>query len=166
MVASTTNNAARKVILVERKKQIEEKLAKCNHDLRALCIQEAELTGITPPEMPLEIGETPPTIRRKVGTAFQLNENLVNNSNKDQLVTNLELEIQLHMKLRDAALGLSGEGNISKTVKRQHRAEYQKHKEQVKALEEKLALLKEKTAFEQIKQKKKSRIPDPQADIK
>ncbi|ERL94778.1 hypothetical protein D910_12052, partial [Dendroctonus ponderosae] len=164
MVASTTNNAARKVILVERKKQIEEKLAKCNHDLRALCIQEAELTGITPPEMPLEIGETPPTIRRKVGTAFQLNENLVNNSNKDQLVTNLELEIQLHMKLRDAALGLSGEGNISKTVKRQHRAEYQKHKEQVKALEEKLALLKEKTAFEQIKQKKKSRIPDPQDD--
>lgn len=64
--------------------------------------------------MPLEIGETPPTIRRKVGTAFQLNENLINNTNKDQLIADLELEIQLHMNMRDAALGLSNDGSISK----------------------------------------------------
>lgn len=48
------------------------------------------------------------------------------------------------------------------TVKRQHRAEYQKHKDQIKTLEEKLAMLKEKAASEQIKQKKKSRVPEPQ----
>ncbi|KAL1493401.1 hypothetical protein ABEB36_011462 [Hypothenemus hampei] len=162
MGAITTNSAARKVALEERKRQIEEQLTKCNQELRALCIQEAELTGITPPEMPLEAGESPPTIRRKVGTAFQLNENLLNNASKDQLITNLELELQVHMNMRDAAYGLANGDNISKTVKRQHRAEYQKHKDHVKALEEKLALLKEKLASEQIKQKKKARIPDLQ----
>lgn len=138
------------------------------------------MTGITPPEMPLEVGETPPTIRRKVGTAFQLNESLLNDSNKDKLIGDLELELQVHMKMRDAALGLANEGSSKvnklwhviyrssfktlflQTVKRQHRAEYQKHKEQIKILEEKLAVLKEKAASEQLKQKKKSRVPEPQ----
>lgn len=69
------------------------------------------MTGITPPEMPLEVGETPPTIRRKVGTAFQLNESLLNDSNKDKLIGDLELELQVHMKMRDAALGLANEGS-------------------------------------------------------
>ncbi|XP_066158004.1 uncharacterized protein sstn [Euwallacea fornicatus] len=167
MVSPNTNSAARKIILEEKKRHIEEKLAKCNQELKALCIQEAELTGITPPEMPLEIGETPPTIRRKIGTAFQFNESLLtfNDTNKDrQKITDLELEIQLHMKMMDAALGLANEGNISKTVKRQHRAQYQKHKEQLRILEEELAILKEKAASELLKPKKKSRVSESQDD--
>lgn len=164
MGATNNNNAARKAVLQERKRQIEEALTKCNQELRQLCIQEAELTGITPPEMPLEEGETPPTIRRKVGTAYQLNENLLNNTSKDQLIADLELQIQVHMNLADAALGLSSDNLSSKTVKRQHRAEYQKHKAQVNALQEKLLLLQEKAASEQVKQKKKPRIPEPQDD--
>lgn len=39
MGATNTNNAARKAILDERKRQIEEKLTKCNQELRQLCIQ-------------------------------------------------------------------------------------------------------------------------------
>lgn len=64
--------------------------------------------------MPLEPGETLPLIRRRVKTAFELPENLVVNANKDTLITNLELQIQLHAKLADAALGLANEQNISK----------------------------------------------------
>ncbi|KAJ8973277.1 hypothetical protein NQ317_019543 [Molorchus minor] len=141
--------------LLERKKQIEENLTKRNQELRQLCIQEAELTGITPPEMPLEPGETLPQIRRQVKTAYEFSENLVDN-NKDSLITSIELQIQLHANLAEAALGLANEQNMSKTVKRQHRTEYQKHKSQCIALQEKLALLKEKNASE-LKQKKKPR---------
>lgn len=39
MVSPNTNNVARKAILEERKRQIEEKLSKCNQELKALCIQ-------------------------------------------------------------------------------------------------------------------------------
>ncbi|CAG9759309.1 unnamed protein product [Ceutorhynchus assimilis] len=165
MVATNINTAARKAILEERKKQIEEKLVKFNHDLKQLCIQEAELTGITPSEMPLEYGENPPTIRRKVMTAYQLNENLLN-SNKDQLIAHLELELQLHKNLRDAALGLSEDRNMRKTVKRHHRAEYAKHKHIVKTLEDKLIVLKDKAAAEQIMlQNKKSKMEQQDDNI-
>ncbi|KAJ8936500.1 hypothetical protein NQ314_012364 [Rhamnusium bicolor] len=160
MGATGNINATRITALQERKKHIEETLAKRNQELRQLCIQEAELTGITPPEMPLEPGETLPLIRRRVKTAFELPENLVENANKDTLITNLELQIQLHANLAEAALGLANEQNMSKTVKRQHRAEYQKHKSQCIALQEKLALLKERAASEQHKQKKKPRVPE------
>ncbi|VEN64127.1 unnamed protein product [Callosobruchus maculatus] len=160
MGATSNNNAARIAVLQERKKQIEETLAKRTQELKQLCIQEAELTGITPPEMPLEPGETLPCIRRRVGTAYQLSENLIRNSNsKDELIADLELQIQLHANMAEAALGLANEQNLSKTMKRQHRSEYQKHKNQCMALQGKLALLKEKANSEH-KQKKKPRAPE------
>ncbi|XP_060516147.1 uncharacterized protein LOC132695721 [Cylas formicarius] len=165
MGATTNPNTARLATLQERKKQIEETLSKRNLELRQLCIQEAELTGITPPEMPLEAGETLPPIRRRVGTTYQLNENLLKNTNKDELIAQLELEIQLQTNLAEAALGLANEHNMSKTLKRSHRAEYQKHKAECIALREKLAaLLKEKTAADQVKLKKKPRVSEFQDD--
>lgn len=157
-MGATSNNSSRIAALQERKKQIEETLAKRNQELRELCIQEAEITGITPSEMPLEIGETPPTIRRIVGTTFQLPESLVqNSSNKDEIIRSLELQIQLHANLAEAALGLANEQHLSKTIKRQHRSEYQKHKNHCLALQEKLVLLKDKQSVEQPKQRKKPR---------
>lgn len=45
-------------------------------------------------------------------------------------------------------------------MKRQHRNEYQKHKNQCIILQDKLASLKEKAAAEQHKQKKKPRVPE------
>ncbi|XP_050314397.1 uncharacterized protein LOC126748903 [Anthonomus grandis grandis] len=167
MVAPSTSNAARRAMLEERKRDIEAMLAKYHLELKKLCIQEAELTGVMPQEMPVEIGEIPPTIRRKVGTAYQLNEKLLNlsikESSREQLIADLELRIQVHINLMNAALGLSMEGNISKTVKRQHAKEYIKYKEQVRQLEEQLIQLKEKAALE-VKQKKKSRVPEPHDD--
>ncbi|CAH1256016.1 unnamed protein product [Diabrotica balteata] len=161
MGATRNMPSSRIIVLQERKKQLEEALAKRNQELKQLCIQEAELTGVTPPEMPLEPGENFPQIRRRIGTSFQLPETLVKNaSDKDEMIAALELEIQLHANMAEAALGLANEHNMSKTMKRQHRSEYQKHKQKGLELQEKLAALKEKAAVEQQKQKKKLRAPD------
>jgi hypothetical protein len=59
---------------------LEAKLNDRNRELKQLCIQEAELTGVLPPETPLEPGEFPPAFRRRVGTAFTYPENLINNN--------------------------------------------------------------------------------------
>lgn len=68
--------------------------------------------------MPLEPGESPPLIRRRVGTAYQLSENLIKNANNKEDVTELELQIQLHANLAEAALGLANEQNISKVLQK------------------------------------------------
>lgn len=64
--------------LQSRRKALEAKLIEKNRELKRLCIQEAELTGSLPPEIPLDPGEVPPTFRRRVGTSFTYPENLIN----------------------------------------------------------------------------------------
>jgi hypothetical protein len=66
--------------LQARREELEARLNDKNRELKQLCIQEAELTGVLPPETPLEPGEFPPTFRRRVGTAFTYPENLINNN--------------------------------------------------------------------------------------
>lgn len=65
--------------------------------------------------MPLEPGESPPPIRRRVGTSYELSENLIQNtSNMDESLMDLELQIQLHANMAEAALGLANENNMTK----------------------------------------------------
>lgn len=64
--------------LQSRRNALEAKISEKNRELKRLCIQEAELTGNLPPEIPLDPGETPPTFRRRVGTSFTYPENLIN----------------------------------------------------------------------------------------
>lgn len=66
--------------LQAKKTSLESTIQDRTQELKLLCIKEAELTGVLPPEIPLEPGETPPTFRRRVGTAFQYPENLLNSS--------------------------------------------------------------------------------------
>lgn len=115
MGASSNPNAARLSALQERKKIIEETLAKRNQELKQLCVQEAELTGVLPPEIPLEPGEIPPSFRKRVGTSFQLPQNLLNNvNNEEESIAKLELEMQVQKKLADAAFSLADDRNMSK----------------------------------------------------
>lgn len=73
------------------------------------------MTGVVPQEMPLDPGEPPPSVRRRVRTAFQLSENLFKNVNKSEsIIADLELKIQVHYKMAEAALGLAKEQNSSK----------------------------------------------------
>lgn len=43
-------------------------------NIDVLCFFWQELTGKLPKEYPLDPGEEPPTVRRKIGTAFKLDE--------------------------------------------------------------------------------------------
>lgn len=54
--------------LRQRREVLQEKLAQKNNELKNLCVEEAEITGVLPPEIPLEPGESPPTFRRKDAT--------------------------------------------------------------------------------------------------
>lgn len=64
--------------LKARQAALEEALRKKTEELRALCIQEGELTGDLPPETPLVPGEPVPQIRKRMGTTFALSPKLVN----------------------------------------------------------------------------------------
>lgn len=64
--------------LQQRRQALQEKLLQKNNELKNICIDEAELTGILPAEIPLEPGESPPSFRRRVGTAFTYPPNLIN----------------------------------------------------------------------------------------
>lgn len=170
---SNPNTTSRLAALQERKKTIEETLAERNKELKQLCIQEAELTGIMPLEIPLEPGESPPTFRRRVGTAYQLSQNLINNlNNKEESITALELQKQIQANMAEAALGLANEPHISKTLRRRHRMQYQYHKQQYSVLEDKLMFLKSQTQTttqqpspQQQKQKKKPRPVDQEDTV-
>ena len=73
--------------LQQRREALQEKLIQKNNELKNLCIEEAELTGVLPPEIPLEPGESPPAIRRKVGTAFTYPQNLINKLKSNEAVS-------------------------------------------------------------------------------
>lgn len=48
-----------------RRRVLEVKLKEKNSELRELCVREAELIGVLPPETPIEPGESPPSFTPK-----------------------------------------------------------------------------------------------------
>ena len=77
-----------------------------------------ELTGHLPAETPLNVGEEPPVIRRRVGTAFSLDADVV--TNKDDTTT-LELEVELQKQITNAAHKLASDKSVSRFVRKQRR---------------------------------------------
>ena len=72
------------------------------------------------------LGEPLPTIRKRVGTEFKLSEDLLKqDSNKDGLKANLELELEIQNKITAAALKLLQDPRAPKGVKKQRKASYQ-----------------------------------------
>lgn len=72
--------------LRQRREALQDKLAQKNNELKTLCIEEAELTGVLPPEIPLEPGESPPTFHKKVGTSFTYPQNMINKLKTNEAV--------------------------------------------------------------------------------
>lgn len=86
-IETNTASASRLQWLRQRREALEEKLARKNNELKNLCIDEAELTGILPPEIPLDPGESPPLFRRRVGTSFAYPQNLINKLKSSEAVS-------------------------------------------------------------------------------
>ncbi|XP_015171742.1 PREDICTED: uncharacterized protein LOC107064011 isoform X2 [Polistes dominula] len=131
--------SARLQWLRQRREALQEKLALKNTELKNLCIEEAELTGVLPPEIPLEPGESPPTFRKKVGTAFTYPQNLINKLKSNEIEESaLELERQVQIGIVEAALGIVNDPAESKAVRRKHRLVYQQGQRKLQELEARL----------------------------
>lgn len=64
--------------LRQRREALQDKLSLKNNELKSLCIEEAELTGVLPPEIPLEPGESPPNFRKRLATSITYPQNIIN----------------------------------------------------------------------------------------
>uniref|UniRef100_A0A674MK49 FERM domain containing 4B n=1 Tax=Takifugu rubripes TaxID=31033 RepID=A0A674MK49_TAKRU len=105
--------------LKKKEKDLQEKLAKKLEELKKICLREAELTGQLPKEYPLAAGEKAPHVRRRVGTAFKLDDLFP--YDEDPYLRNLESRFALQQKIVEAALKLSSEGDLAKTVKKKRK---------------------------------------------
>ncbi|KZC11709.1 FERM domain-containing protein 4A [Dufourea novaeangliae] len=130
--------------LRQRREALQEKLAQKNNELKNLCVEEAELTGVLPPEIPLEPGESPPVFRKRVGTAFSYPQNLINKLKTNEVEESaLELERQVQIGIVEAALGIVNDSTESKAVRRKHRLVYQQSQRRLQELEARLNFLRQ-----------------------
>ncbi|XP_012265905.2 uncharacterized protein LOC105691777 [Athalia rosae] len=136
--------ASRLLWLQQRRQALQEKLILKNNELKNLCIDEAELTGILPPEIPLEPGESPPSFRRRVGTAFTYPQNLINKLKTTEAEeSTLELERQVQVGIAEAALGIFNDPGESKAVRRKHRLVYQQSQRRLQELDARLNFIRQ-----------------------
>ncbi|KAB0378766.1 hypothetical protein FD755_010344 [Muntiacus reevesi] len=109
--------------LKKKEKLLQEKLLKKVEELKKICLREAELTGKMPKEYPLNVGEKPPQVRRRIGTAFKLDDNLLP-SEEDPALQELESNFLIQQKLVEAAKKLANEPDLCKTVKKKRKQDY------------------------------------------
>uniref|UniRef100_A0A8C1W9X2 FERM domain containing 4Ba n=1 Tax=Cyprinus carpio TaxID=7962 RepID=A0A8C1W9X2_CYPCA len=105
--------------LKSKQENIKEILALKEEELKKMCLREAELTGVLPKEYPLAPGEKPPNVRRRVGTAFKLDDLFPYDA--DPHLRNLESCFALQKKIVEAAKKLAYENELCKTVKKKRR---------------------------------------------
>lgn len=123
-----------------------------------------ELTGKLPDEYPLASGEKPPTVRKRVGTAFKLDDlfpydavchiapsamirpgtviqyffffiNVTVFSFQDPQLRNLESQFALQQKIVEAAKKLANETELCKTVKRKRRKNFEDAMKKLQTIE-------------------------------
>ncbi|XP_048035498.1 FERM domain-containing protein 4B isoform X2 [Megalobrama amblycephala] len=105
--------------LRKKEREIQDVLSQKLTELKEICLREAELTGKLPKEYPLIKGETPPHVRRRVGTAFKLDDLFP--YNEDPYLRNLESRFALQQKIVEAAKKLAADPEISKLVRKKRR---------------------------------------------
>ncbi|XP_067387623.1 innate immunity activator protein [Emydura macquarii macquarii] len=118
----------------KQQQELEARLEACLTELRKLCLREAELTGMLPPEYPLKRGDKLPKVRRRIGTAFRLDEKTIISREVDPLST-LERDLALQLQIAAAAQRLYREENISKHIKKRRKNMVLKEEKKLKELE-------------------------------
>ncbi|CAB1353564.1 unnamed protein product [Coregonus sp. 'balchen'] len=105
--------------LKKKEKDLQDTLTPKLEELKKICLREAELTGRLPKEYPLASGEKPPAVRRRMGTAFKLDDLFPYDA--DPHLRNLESRFALQQKIVEAAKKLANEAELCKTVKKKRR---------------------------------------------
>ncbi|XP_077308004.1 FERM domain-containing protein 4B isoform X2 [Lithobates pipiens] len=108
--------------LKKKEKDLQEVLLKKIDELKKICMREAELTGKLPSEYPLIPGEKPPNVRRRMGTAFKLDDILLNEEDSD--LKNLEHKFLIQQQMVEATKKLLMEPDLGKNVKRKRKQDY------------------------------------------
>ncbi|XP_039389184.1 innate immunity activator protein isoform X2 [Mauremys reevesii] len=118
----------------KQQQELAARLEACLAELRKLCLREAELTGMLPQEYPLKQGDRPPKVRRRIGTAFRLDEKTIISRGADPLST-LERDLALQLQIAAATHRLYREENISKHIKKRRKNMVLKEEKKLKELE-------------------------------
>uniref|UniRef100_H2U8E4 FERM domain containing 4A n=1 Tax=Takifugu rubripes TaxID=31033 RepID=H2U8E4_TAKRU len=125
---SDSSQTAKKDMLAAlraRQEALEETLKQRIEELKSICIREAELTGKLPKEYPLDPGEEPPTVRRKIGTAFKLDEQKILPKGEEEELERLEREFAIQSQITEAARRLASDPHVnSKKLKKQRKTSY------------------------------------------
>ncbi|KAJ8003160.1 hypothetical protein DPEC_G00166510 [Dallia pectoralis] len=125
---SDSSQTAKKDMLAAlraRQEALEETLKQRLEELKNICIREAELTGKLPKEYPLDPGEEPPTVQRKIGTAFKLDEHKIQPKGEEEELERLEKEFAIQSQITEAARRLASDPHVSsKKLKKQRKTSY------------------------------------------
>ncbi|CAH1265513.1 FRMD4B [Branchiostoma lanceolatum] len=133
-----------------RKETLEDQLKLKTEALKQLCIKEAEITGVLSSDIPLKPGESPPQIRRRVGTAFTYSSKVVEGSAGQEAEADLERierEYEILSKITSAALRLANDPSVAKKVRKKRKESYQKSLQKLKTLEAVLNHLRKQTGM-------------------
>ncbi|XP_036389757.1 innate immunity activator protein [Megalops cyprinoides] len=128
----TTHTRAMKL----KHKSLEDRLELCLLELKKLCIREAELTGHLSSDYPLQPGEKPPRVRRRIGAAFKLNEESIHQEGGDPELLSVEAELALQLQIYEAARRLSLEEHLSKPVRKSRQQQCKREERKVQELRE------------------------------
>nr|DBA18602.1 TPA: hypothetical protein GDO54_016833 [Pyxicephalus adspersus] len=109
--------------LKKKEKDLQDVLLKKIEELKKICMRESELTGKLPLEYPLNPGENPPTVRRRMGTTFKLDDNILH-SEEDSDLKNLEHKFLIQQQMVEATKKLLMEPDLAKSVKRKRKQDY------------------------------------------
>ncbi|XP_077120738.1 FERM domain-containing protein 4A isoform X3 [Ranitomeya variabilis] len=124
---SDSSQSAKKDMLAalkSRQEALEETLRQRLEELKKLCLREAELTGKLPREYPLDPGEEPPAVRRRIGTSFKLDEQKLHAKGEEVELERLEREFAIQSQITEAARRLASDPHISKKLKKQRKTSY------------------------------------------
>lgn len=144
-VSSLSKAAEREMLtaLTARKEALLEKLKERTEELKALCVQEAELIGEYPPETPYTPGSPLPPIRRRVGTAFEFSEFIISGEkDEDEEIKSMAREIEIQSQITTAAQKLAEDRSVNKNVRKTRKLTYQKSLRRLKDMESNLETLK------------------------
>jgi hypothetical protein len=124
-----------------KKEALEEQLRKKIEQLKLLCLQESEITGVLPPETPsMYEGPRGSEVRRRLGTSFMLSPKLLHKNNKDQASEEdkLELELEVQEKITTAALRLAQDKSVRRSIRKNRTQSYQRASQKLKEMESRL----------------------------
>ncbi|KAJ3602373.1 hypothetical protein NHX12_030130 [Muraenolepis orangiensis] len=128
----TTHTRAMKL----KHQSLQDRLQLCVLELKKLCIREAELTGKLSADYPLSPGETPPKVRRRIGAAFQLDEQSIPCGPEESQLNLVNAELALQLKIYEAARKLCREEHLNKAVRRSRVQQCKREERRVKELQE------------------------------